>query len=242
MSWLDAMFPTDCAGCGRPGALTCAGCIASLSGSATVAWPRPAPAGLPPPWTVAPYDGVCRSLVIAYKERGAVGLRGVLAAPLATALLAAVRGTLPAGVGGPVVVVAVPSSSRAVRERGDDIVLALARRAASIARHHGVEVTVLRALHHGRVVTDSSGLSARARAENLAGAFAVRRSARPFLPRARVVIVDDLMTTGTSIAEAARALRACGADVIGAATIASTRRCDDREVLGSKPDGTTVRN
>jgi predicted amidophosphoribosyltransferase len=152
----------------------------------------------------------------------------VLAAPLATALLAAVRGRSGDAAAGPVTVVAVPSSSRAVRERGDDIVLALARRAASIARRDGIEVNVLRALHHGRVVADSSGLSALARAENLAGAFAVRRSARPFLTHARVVIVDDLMTTGTSITEAARALRACGADVIGAATIASTRRCDDR--------------
>jgi predicted amidophosphoribosyltransferase len=241
MSLLDTVFPSACAGCGGPVGLTCPRCLASLAGPAAVVWPRPAPVGLPPPWTVTPYEGACRALVIAYKERGVVGLRATLAAPLAVAIGAAVCSAGCRRGDRPVIVVPVPSSPRAVRDRGDDVVLALTRRAASSARHRGVSVTVVPALRLDRRVVDSAGLSAAARAANLAGAFVVRRPAIGLLTGARIVVADDLMTTGTSIAEAARALRECGGEVIGAATIASTRRRDDREVLGMHAVGTTVR-
>jgi predicted amidophosphoribosyltransferase len=41
-----------------------------------------------------------------------------------------------------------------------------------------------------------------------------------------VIITDDLITTGASLAESARALRAAGARVVGAATVAATQRRD----------------
>jgi predicted amidophosphoribosyltransferase len=243
MSLLDVLFASVCVGCRRPGGLCCQVCARPLSGSAVLAWPRPAPPGLPPPWTVAAYDGACRDLVIAYKERGAAGLRRVLAAPLATAVRAAAAGQSRrlAGQRARVVLVPVPSASRAIRERGDDVVLRLARTAAALVRRQGVPVVVVGALRHGRAVGDSAGLSAAARAANLAGAFVVRETACAGLAGSHVVIVDDLLTTGASIAEAARSLRAVGAEVVGAATIASTRRRDAREVLGSNHDRSTVR-
>jgi predicted amidophosphoribosyltransferase len=241
MPLLDVLFAASCVSCRRPGRLCCPRCSGPLSGPAVLAWPRPSPPGLPPPWTVAAYDGACRDLVIAYKERGVIGLRRLLAAPMATAVQAA-AGSSAGGSAGGLALVPVPSSGRATRVRGDDVVLELARRAATALRSAGVAVTVLGALRHGRVVGDSAGLSAPARAANLAGAFVVRRGAGAALSGARVVIVDDVMTTGASVAEAARALRGAGAEVIGAATIASTRRRDAGEVLGSNHDGSTVRS
>jgi orotate phosphoribosyltransferase len=47
---------------------------------------------------------------------------------------------------------------------------------------------------------------------------------RPLLAGADVVITDDLITTGASVAEAARVLRTHGATVVGAAAVAATRR------------------
>jgi predicted amidophosphoribosyltransferase len=241
MSLLDLLFPTACAGCGHRGALSCAECRRALSGAAVAVWPRPSPAGLPPPWAAVQYSGVSRDLLLAYKERGAIGLCGALAVPLAAALRAA------AGAG-PVVVVPVPSARHAVRERGDDVVMLLTRRAAMIARGHGLALRVVPALRHARRVADSAGLGAADRTANLAGAFVVRRDARPVVSGVRVVIADDLITTGATLAEAARALRGCGAEVIGAATVAATsRRAPSTPggdahlwLLGAERNGATV--
>jgi predicted amidophosphoribosyltransferase len=179
---------------------------------------------------VASYTGSCRQLLLAYKERGAVGLGRLLAVPLATSLTAAVGRR-----DGTVLVVPVPSTRSAVRRRGDDLVLALARRAATLVRRRGLAVRVLPALQHCRDVADSAGLDSRARALNLAGALAARRRLRPALVGSQVVIVDDLLTTGATLAEAARALGEARAAVLGAATIAATRRLG-----GHPPDGATV--
>lgn len=229
MGWIDALFPTDCAGCGSRGALVCGACLTLLAGAALPAWPSPAPPGLPPPWAVAPYADPCRALLIAYKEDGAVGLRRVLAVPLAASIgtaWEAARRTATAPLDPLLTVVPVPSARRAVRTRGDDVVLGLSRRAAAIVRRTGVEVVVLPALRHRRPVADSAGLTATARAANLAEAFVVRPRARAAINGATVILADDLVTTGASLAESARALRAAGASVVAAATVAATQRRD----------------
>jgi predicted amidophosphoribosyltransferase len=220
MTWLDVMFPTDCAGCGARGGPGCAACVATLAGPAVPAWPRPAPVGLPPPWAVASYEDPCRAMLLAYKERGAVGLGRALSVPLAAAIVAAAAASGATSL----LVVPMPSAGRAVRHRGDDVVLGLTRRATARARRAGVDVRVVPALRHARAVADSAGLSAQARAVNLAAALVVRREARVRIAVATVILADDLITTGATLTESARALRAAGAAVVGAATVAATQR------------------
>lgn len=210
-----------CCGCGRPGALACPTCAAVLAGPAHPAWPRPSPPGLPPPYAVADYAGTTRALLLAYKEDGVIGLQSVLGRGLAVSVIAAVGGDVRVG---PVLVVPVPSSRAARRKRGDDVVARLARRAATVTRQAGYDVRVVAALAHSRRVQDSAGLTAVQRAANLAGAFELRRGAATVLRRACVVLVDDLLTTGATLAECAAALRGGGATVIGAAALAATRR------------------
>jgi predicted amidophosphoribosyltransferase len=179
---------------------------------------------MPPPWAVTAYDGCTRNLLLAYKERGATGLRGALAVPLAAAIRAAVRDHATAAA----VIVPVPSTPRAVRQRGDDVVLGLARRAATAARRGGARVRVVPALCHARRVSDSAGLNAADRIANLTNAFTVRRGSSDTLTGVVVVIADDLITTGATAVEAARALRECGAIVVGVAAVAATVRRDRR--------------
>ena len=64
------------------------------------------------------------------------------------------------------------------------------------------------------------GLTAPERAVNLAGALEVVPRAR--VAERRVVLADDVITTGATLAEAVRALQVTGADVVGAATVAAT--------------------
>ncbi|MDT9686601.1 phosphoribosyltransferase family protein [Streptomyces sp. TRM76323] len=86
--------------------------------------------------------------------------------------------------------------------------------AARELRRTGVAVRVAPVLRQCRAVADQAGLDARRRQENLAGALAVVPGGARLLEGARVVLVDDLMTTGSSLAEAARALGDAGAGVL----------------------------
>ncbi len=63
-------------------------------------------------------------------------------------------------------------------------------------------------LRQCREVTDQSGLTARERVANLSGALEVEAGAGRLLEGGRALLVDDLMTTGASLTEASRALRA----------------------------------
>ncbi len=212
---LDLVVPVVCAGCGADRELLCRPCLSELSGAGRLVRPSPVPSGLPALAAAAPYDGVVRSALIAHKERGVLRLAGPLGAALATAVTA-----LP-GVGAaprPLHLVPVPSRPAVVRARGHD---STARIAAAAARRLGPGVRVARLLRQGRRVADQSGLGAQARARNLAGALQVRGPAGAGRP---VVVVDDLVTTGASLAEAARVLRGHGFVVLGAAVVAATAR------------------
>jgi predicted amidophosphoribosyltransferase len=201
---LDLVLPRDCAGCALPGRTLCGACAAVLAGAPVVHRPTPAPPGLPPLVAAAAYDGVVRSLLLAHKERGRLALTRPLGGALAAA--AGVHGRGP-------VLVPVPSSPAAVRARGHDHARRLA---AAAARRLGVRSAAL--LVQARGVQDQSGLDADARSANLAGALRARRR----LDGLPVVVVDDVVTTGATLVEAARALTAAGAQVRGAAVVAAT--------------------
>jgi predicted amidophosphoribosyltransferase len=235
----DLVFPLECAGCGVAGAALCPRCGAALTGPARLAWPEPVPPGLPPPWAVTAYAGPTRAVLLAHKEHARTPLTAPLADALGRSLRAAAgatggpasdatgvltTGPSPAPAGRPVLAVPVPSSRAARRARGDDPLLRLARAALVAARRGGLDVELYRPLRHARRVADQAGLSATARSANLRDAFDVAARHRPVLHGAPVVVVDDVVTTGATLAEAARALRAAGAVVLGAAVVAATGR------------------
>jgi predicted amidophosphoribosyltransferase len=122
-----------------------------------------------------------------------------------------------------VLLVPVPSAPRATRVRGADVVALLATVASRRLRARGRPVRAARLLRQSRRVSDQAGLGARGRAANVAGAFAVRRPLLRGIPAgARVVVVDDVVTTGASAAEAVRVLRGHGVVVLGVAAVAWT--------------------
>ncbi|MEU6589277.1 ComF family protein [Streptomyces sp. NPDC046881] len=208
----DLVLPADCAGCGAPRTVLCARCRTTLdAGVPRRVRPVPEPAGLPVVHAVAPYAAEVRALLLAHKERGALVLAGVLGRALAGAVGAGL-GEGGAGAGGspgrgPVLLVPVPSARWAVRARGHDPVRRMALAAAGELRRTGVPARVTAVLRQRRAVADQAGLDARQRLENLAGALEVSPGGGRLLGAGRVVLVDDLMTTGASLAEAARALR-----------------------------------
>ncbi|MBT2387654.1 ComF family protein, partial [Streptomyces sp. ISL-11] len=87
------VLPVDCAGCGRRRSVLCEECRAALTGrAARRVRPDPVPPGLPPVHAVAPYGDRVRSVLLAHKERGAMGLAGALGASLAGAVRSVARG------------------------------------------------------------------------------------------------------------------------------------------------------
>ncbi len=209
---LDLVLPRDCAGCAAPGRTLCDRCAAALTGPPVVARPEPAPAGLPRVVAAGAYDGVVRSLLLAHKERGRLALAGPLGAALAGAV--AVHGPC-------AVLVPVPSSPASVRARGHDHARRLA---AAAGRRLGVPAAGV--LVQARPVHDQAGLDAGERRANLQGALRSRRR----LDGVDVVVVDDVVTTGATLAEAARALSAAGARIRGASVVAATPRRAPRAV------------
>ncbi|MGW0737752.1 ComF family protein [Streptomyces sp. NPDC002851] len=235
----DLVLPPDCGGCGRSRTALCDSCRAALYGRVPQrVRPASEPAGLPTVYAAAPYADEVRAVLLAHKERGALGLAEALGAALAGAVRAGLRrenrtegGTADRTEGGtengteggtenrtesgdpwpgPLVLVPVPSARRAVRARGHDPARRIAVAAARELRRSGLPARVVPVLRQRREVADQSGLNSRQRLANLAGALEVVAGAERLLAGRRTVLVDDLMTTGASLAEAARALRVAG--------------------------------
>jgi predicted amidophosphoribosyltransferase len=224
-AFVDLFVGGRCAGCTRPGRGVCSACVQALTAPARLRWPVPAPDGLAPPWSVAEYAGAARGLLLAHKEHSRYGLVRVLGTALGQATTAAVRAVLPGpAVATPILLVPVPSRSAVARRRGHDPVLRMARVAAARSRSAGVPVRVLACLRPARKVQDQSGLDAGQRLANVAGALHVAPRRARLLENRLVVVADDIVTTGATGAEACRALRDCGAVVLGVATVAATSR------------------
>ncbi|MFI8631162.1 ComF family protein [Microbacterium sp. NPDC077663] len=198
---LAVVFPVSCAGCDVPDSDLCESCRRSLIPAPTV---RRLPSGLEVRSALC-FEGEAARVLRAFKEDG----RTPLARPLAAALAAA----WPVGVDA--VPVPVPASRASLRRRGYAPV-ELVCRLAGWRPHPLLRVT--------RRTADQRTLHKEERAANLAGALAVRPRMLRRSGDLPVVLVDDVVTTGATLEEAARALRAAGMTVRGAVTVAATPR------------------
>ncbi|GAA5195070.1 hypothetical protein GCM10023322_60950 [Rugosimonospora acidiphila] len=237
MSWLgqtwtglaDLVLPGTCAGCGAggPGAM-CANCLRALRGlRAHPVRPTPAPPGLPRCVAMGGYEGVLREVLLAYKERGRHTLARSLGDLLASAVLAGVRLAGPPA-GTPLLLVPVPDTAAAARDRYGDHMLRLARRASARLNASGWPAGLATPLS-ARPRADSAHLDRAGRASAAAQAFAPRprelaRMAEVAARGALVIALDDILTTGATLAAVAAGLRDAGVPVPLAVVVAATRR------------------
>jgi predicted amidophosphoribosyltransferase len=217
----DLLLGARCAGCDEPWWGACPSCVQVLTSRPPAPTrPDPAPVGFPPTVTAGPYDERLRGFITAHKEEQSLQLTPLLGRLLAgsVGLLAEVAGLTPAD---RITLVGVPSATAALRRRGFDATSALGRRAARIMRASYPDVEMMPLLTQRRGTRDQAGLGAAERQVNLSGGMRLRRRPRPGGP---VILFDDVVTTGTSLTEAARVLRAADIVVLGACTVAATQR------------------
>ena len=261
--WLRALsrllVPIECPGCGCPDTSLCGACAGLLAGPPSrreadaPRLDRMDGAGPLPVWALAPYAGPLRGVVVAWKDKGRHDLSRVLdgAAYRAarTALVPWVRATLAAASASAsapaherdgawrVLVVPAPSSAGARRARGAEPVQGLARAVARALGDAGLDARAAPVLaQRGR---DQVGLGARLRGARLGEVRTSRRAARAGLPGrgSACLLVDDVLTTGATLAACERALEDGGAWVLGALVLAATpppRAGATREVHLSK--------
>lgn len=218
----DLVLPQHCAGCGNAAVLLCAGCAGRLAAPAFLV---PCPAGVLPRvvWAAAAYEGPVRSMLVGYKDRGRRALAQPLGRALGGALLAAYD-HLPRPPP-QLLVVPVPAVRSRSRRRGyAPLSLLLTVGVRQAVRIRGPCLVAAEPLRLVRRVADQAGLDARSRRANLAGAIAVSPRWARLLPGREVLVVDDVVTTGATLAEVTRALRAAGAQVVGGAVLAATPR------------------
>lgn len=211
--------PPVCAACGgglpRADGLVCGGCLRELPwiggsacrrcalpshrGRACPAWGAPFDSA----WAPLAYEGVARDLVAALKFRAALPLAGLMAGQMAANAPGFAEGA---------VIVPVPPSRRRLRARGFDPAAQLAR---AFAARTGLELAAcLRRL-------DAAGR------QTVAGRSERRAEGRLLIEPtasapARVVLLDDVHTTGATLRSCAHALRESGAREVHAVTYART--------------------
>jgi ComF family protein len=213
----DLFLGSSCPGCGRPGWGACDACLAGL----TAGTPRRR-VGSEDEWPVVAacsYRPPVPALLKAWKDEGSWGLTR----PFAEAVSARVK---QAGWCEPMLVVPVPSRPGAVAERGHDHARALAR---VVGRSLGWSHEPL--LRVGRSGADQFELGRTERWQNMATAMRAQSGS------GRVLLVDDVVTTGASLTAAATALTRAGWTVWGAATVASSELRHAHSSPGQTPAG-----
>lgn len=215
--WSDAALCPDCRARFAAPAARCAAC----------ALPMPAPHDrcgqcLRHP---LPFDAAIAALDYAWPWSGLIGgmkfrQQPRLAAVLADELAAAVRrsGVEPSSPAAARWVLPIPLTQARLRERGYNQAWELARRIGP-ALGLRADARLLLRLHDA---PHQVGLDRAARSANLQGVFAIEPSRRRELAGAEVALVDDVMTTGATLAEAARTLKQAGAARVVSWVVART--------------------
>lgn len=221
----DLLLGARCPGCDEAGYGLCPGCQRELAaGRVRFVGRDPAPPHLPLTVAGGDYVGILPRLIAGFKDEALLSLTGALAERLIRAVVC-----LLAALGRPgqrYHLVPIPSARAAVRERGMDHTMVLARRVSRGVRHQcGLVLPVRRSLRLTDRVVDQVGLDAAGRWRNKLDQIEVCGSGPPgSVP----ILLDDVTTTGASLAGAAYALGQAGTPALGGIVVAATVRRNRR--------------
>ncbi len=201
------LFPVRCFGCARLGLTLCASCRKRWHPHAY----RTFVANIPVYSSVS-YSPVAKKILLSAKENGHSEADQLLV----TALMHALN-SIPM-LGTTSFLVPIPASRSSKRRRGRDFVAELTH---AISQESGIPMVKL--LELKRKVRDQSKLNARGRSRNLSGAIGIIERAQAFsFSGSDAILVDDLVTTGSTLSEGVRALTSGGIAVVACVTACTT--------------------
>ena len=213
---LDLLLPPTCPGCGTEGEPLCRRCRAHMArrlaepAGVPIGLPSSQPAGIVQLEWCSSFNGPARASVHALKYDG----ERRLVAPLAELMAARWQRV---GIGGDLLV-PVPVHAQKRRDRGFDQAELLAR---GVGRSLGIPVVY--ALERAARTTAQHQLGRSARQSNVAHAFGVAPRHVSDVKGRWIVLVDDVVTSGATLAGCAAALHVAGAYAVSALTLARER-------------------
>lgn len=211
------LAPYSCISCGREGALLCAWCLPdaftpvpercyrchALSRGSKVCDKCRKLAPIGHVWVAVEYEGYAKQLVTSYKFARAKDVAAILAARLHETVPFTPEGTI---------VTFVPTATSRVRERGYDHAEVMARSFAALRDLDCIP------LLYRMGQTRQVGSKRSQRITQLAGAFRTRNDEH--IKGAKILLIDDIVTTGASLAAASKVLKSAGAKSLDAAVFA----------------------
>jgi ComF family protein len=202
---LDLLYPPRCGGCDRRGTLFCDACLPAI---AVPLYDREGVEGVRLLISAGAFDGPLRTAIHNFKYESDTPLARPLAQMLSDVLARDENAALD---GDPPALVPVPLHVERRKARGYNQSELLARELSKLTGWR-----VVKGLERIRETRSQVGLSAQERRQNMQGAFAWRGDAVP----QRVLLVDDVCTSGATLSQCAAALRAAGVEEVYAATVA----------------------
>lgn len=201
---LNLLLPVSCSGCGRYGEGLCTRCRAMLPDKPVFFHLADLARGV----ALGDYEWPLREAILDFKFRHKKKLGMILAELLESRMRDLWKR--------PDLVVPVPMGRERLYERGYNHAAVLAGELAA-----KLGVPSLAALRLARSIPHQVGLGRPARRTNVLGAFLA--SAPDSVAGARIVLVDDVVTTGATLSECARVLKRCGAAEVSGACVAVDR-------------------
>jgi ComF family protein len=213
-----ALYATHvCLGCGSEGSVLCIECVASLPFSEECCYRCRIPSRLGRTCrtcraesvlvsvnSAVPYAGLAKDMLWSLKFERAQAAASLIASRMAELYGAAV----PADA----LIVPVPTARKRVRARGYDQAVLIAR---AFARQTGCIYAPLLVRLGSQ---EQKGAGRQQRHDQLQGAFRIKRPER--VQGCRIMLVDDVLTTGATFEEAAAVMQAAGAKAVGALAFA----------------------
>lgn len=200
LSIQELIFPSRCIGCSALGLTICSICRRYWHPHIYRTWSHSAPHF--PIYSAIPYSPIAGKVILAAKESGLSGADKLITGALMHALRYCIKEQ------GQGFLVPIPSRKAVARLRGRQFITHLSH---ALSEQSGL--ATYENLRHTRVIRDQSSLDAKNRFINIDGAL----TSLKYL-NGKAFVIDDLVTTGATISEAARALREKGIEVAAAVT------------------------